>query len=254
MSNWDRIRSLAREFHQEICFSGADPQPAGISADSLLARAGQVTGFRTKGYRKGHPALQGALARFERNIIFFDNTVPHWQALYHQAHEHAHIRLGHGSRNCSAAEIDSEAAEDKLPLGVHYVEGYGPQERIECEANVFAREFLLPSDVLQHWFLDEGLNAEKIALRVGGTLEMTDMVCHQLARALLTPEVVSDEVEQGNNSLALDESQQAAAKAEKGPLLIAAGPGTGKTREPGHRYHRGTIPGHNYGNPREWGE
>ena len=230
MSNWDRIRSLAREFHQEVCAVGPDPQPAGISAENLLARAGQVTGFRTKGYRKGHPALQGALARFERNTILFDNTAPRWQALYHQAHEHAHIRLGHGARNCTAVEIDSEATEDKLPLGVQYVEGYGPQERIECEANVFAREFLLPGDLLRCWFLDEGLNAEEIALRVGGTLEMTDMVCHQLARALLTPEKVSAQLGQGSNSFVLDESQRAAAEADTGPLLIAAGPGTGKTR------------------------
>lgn len=229
MSNWDRIRRVAREFHQEVCAYGNDKHQAGASADVLLAKAERVTGIKRKGYPKGHPVLQGALARLERKKIIFDNSVEQWLALYHQAHEYGHDRLGHGERGCTEECIDGEAAEDKLPLGVHRVEGYGPQERTECEANVFAREFLLPCDVLRKWFIEGGLNAEDIAAKVGVSIEM---VCHQLARALLTPD--TETAKEGEKisvgALKLDESQKQAAGALAGPLLIAAGPGTGKTR------------------------
>lgn len=228
MSNWDRIRQFAREFHVEVCNFGDEKHQVGASAEILLAKAEKTTKIKRKGYRKGHPLLRGALARFERDTILFDNTVAPWLSLYHQAHEYGHIRLGHGERCCTASDIDSEAAEEKLPIGVHRVEGYGPQEQIECEANVFAREFLLPGNVLKEWFMG-GLNAEQIAQKVGVSIEM---VCHQLARALLTPDITTTLTVKASlaGELILDNSQKQAAEAFEGPLLIAAGPGTGKTR------------------------
>jgi superfamily I DNA/RNA helicase/CRISPR/Cas system-associated exonuclease Cas4 (RecB family) len=230
MGNWDRIRSLAREFHAEVCASGEDTHEPGASAEVLLRMAGNLTGIRTKGFPKGHPVLRDALARFEGNTIIFDKSLPRWLILYHQAHEHGHIRLQHEERSCTAVDIDSEAAEDKLPFGVHRVEGYSAHERMECEANVFAQEFLLPCDIIRRWFIEEGLNATDIAIRVGDSTEMTDLVCHQLARALLTPDIEYKEEKIEDKPLSLDDSQRTAAEAVEGPLLVAAGPGTGKTR------------------------
>jgi superfamily I DNA/RNA helicase/CRISPR/Cas system-associated exonuclease Cas4 (RecB family) len=227
VSDWERVRQLAREFHVEVCDHGDEKYALGASAEVLLSKALLMTGVRVKGYPKKHPQLRGALARFERNTILFDNSVDRWLALYHQAHEFAHIRLGHGARDCSSTDIDCEAAEDRLPLGVHRVEGYSPHERLECEANVFAREFLLPCDVLQRRFIDDGLNAQQIADEIG---VLIGMVIHQLARALLTPTGKPESRKLASGSLTLDESQRNAAEASEGPLLIDAGPGTGKTR------------------------
>jgi DNA helicase-2/ATP-dependent DNA helicase PcrA len=228
VSNWDRVRRLAQEFHAQVCAFGDDKHPPGASAQILLEKAERMTGVRRKGYRNGHPLLRRALARLERNTIIYNKDVEPWFALYNQAHEFGHIHCGHGERRCTAVSIDGEATEDKLPLGVHRVEGYGPQERMECEANVFAREFLLPCNVLRRWFIEDGLNAEQIAEKVGVSIEL---VCHQLARALLTPEVASVEEEaKFEGELTLVGSQKPAAEAPEGPLLIAAGPGTGKTR------------------------
>jgi superfamily I DNA/RNA helicase/Zn-dependent peptidase ImmA (M78 family) len=228
LSYWDQVRLIARRFHVEVCEFGEDKQLPGANAETLLLRAERLTGIRRKGYRHDHPLLRGALARLERNTIIFDSGVEPWLSLYNQAHEYAHIKLGHGPRFCRETDIDCEATEDKLPLGVHRVEGYGPQEKTECEANVFAREFLLPCDILGSWFIENRLNAEDIAKRVGVSIEM---VCHQLARSLLTPEIrAGKDNELPAADLTLDESQKRAAEAAEGPLLTTAGPGTGKTR------------------------
>lgn len=227
MSDWERVRQLAREFHVEVCNHGDDKCALGASAEVLLSKALLMMRVRVKGYPPKHPQLRGALARFERNTILFDNSVERWLTLYYQAHEFAHIRLGHGRRDCSSTDIDYESAEDRLPLGVHRVEGYSPHERLECEANVFAREFLLPCDVLQRRFINDGLNAQQIANEIGVSIEM---IIHQLARALLTPLGKQEGRKLTTGSLTPDESQQNAAEASEGPLLIDAGPGTGKTR------------------------
>lgn len=92
---------------------------------------------------------------------------------------------------------------------------------------MFAREFLLPSDIIKKWFA-EGLTGEKIAEKTGFGGEV---VYHQLAFSLLAPQIPdSDERETDGEEMVLDEYQAKAAKTPEGPQLITAGPGTGKTR------------------------
>jgi superfamily I DNA/RNA helicase len=229
VNKWDEIRRLARRFHAEVCAFGDEKHPIGAPADVLLAKAEKMTGVKRKSLLPDHPLLDGADAKLERNRILFNSTLERWIALYYQAHEYAHLRLNHGTRSCASSDIDVGASEDKVPLGVNRVEGYGTHERLECEANVFAREFLLPSGVLRQWFVDEGLNADDIAIKVGVSIEM---VCHQLAHSLLTPDIsdLREERESRPDDFDLDESQRDAAHSPVGPLLIEAGPGTGKTR------------------------
>jgi len=75
--------------------------------------------------------------------------------------------------------------EERIPLGIQRVEGYGPRERRECQANVFAREFLLPTTEARRLFIEERLSAAAIAQRLGLP---PGLVQQQLARALLVPE------------------------------------------------------------------
>lgn len=108
------------------------------------------------------------------------------------------------------------------------VEGYGPEELREREANVFAREFLLPTDVLREWYETDNASANEVADRLGLP---EGLVLQQMARALLTPEIPSTHVSPGDtDQRPLDPSQEEAAHAPRGPLLLEAGPGTGKTR------------------------
>jgi superfamily I DNA/RNA helicase/CRISPR/Cas system-associated exonuclease Cas4 (RecB family) len=84
--------------------------------------------------------------------------------------------------------------------------------------------------------IEEILNAAQISERSGLGL---DFVLHSLAYALLAPDIEeslnapdTDEASAVSDAAAvtLDESQRAAAHSAHTPLLVAAGPGTGKTR------------------------
>ena len=92
--------------------------------------------------------------------VYYNDGVALWRAHFCQAHEFAHLWLRHahdtvdedGPAACSSDDVDVEASETSIPVGVQRVEGYGPRERREREANVFAREFLLPTDTLRDWY------------------------------------------------------------------------------------------------------
>lgn len=233
MSKWEQVRRKAREFHAEVCDaikSAPGSSDGEISAKLLIEAAGNLRGIELKGYPANSPWLKECKARSTGDKIIYNRDIEEWLAIYYQAHEFAHIELKHGARECTAEDINCEATESKIPLGVHRVEGYGPHERIECEANIFAREFLLPCDKLRRWFVEEELNAEQIEERTGMGLEM---VCHQLAYALLTPEIqLADEKtdDEDEKELTLDEFQTVAAQVPEEPQMLEAGPGTGKTR------------------------
>ncbi len=227
MGHWEDIRRRARTYRTDaLAESGGD-----VSAAALLTAAESLTGVRRLPVKAGDVLLDGGVAVLDRgaNTIWFDRDADPRLAAFYQAHEYGHLWLDAEHAACSITDIDAEEYEEPLPLGEQRVEGYGPEERREREANVFAREFLLPTDALKGWFLAERLDATAIADRVGVP---EGMVFHQLTRALLTPEIASKGASEGapGGEPDLDPSQREAARVEHGPLLLEAGPGTGKTR------------------------
>lgn len=229
MSNWVQLRAQAREQHRLLlAASGGDP-----SAAALLAAAAELTGIHPLRLPAGDPLLEGALAMLDRDaqsIFYSRDTDPALVPLL-VGHEYAHLWLGHGNcTHCSAEQINLEASEENVPLGIIQVQGYSPEERREREANVFARELLLPSDALRRWYLEEGLGAPEIVARTGLP---EGIVFHQLGYALLTPEqpiAGAATAEDKKAPAGLDDSQRDAAYEPEGPVLVEAGPGTGKTR------------------------
>jgi superfamily I DNA/RNA helicase len=240
MPHWSYIRAQARLRHREVLAYAAQvtqPSSSGaMTAEQFLAHAESLTGLVRVPLPSGDPLLYGARATLDDGFIYYDAETAPWLALYYQAHEFAHHWLHNGGSLCSSEDVDFTDSEDKALYGEGRIEAYGPHQRRETEANIFAREFLLPSDELRRLYLEKNLNAAHIASRFGLAL---DFVLHSLAYALLAPDVegafgtpkTDDESEtQGANSLTLDESQRAAAHSAHTPLLAAAGPGTGKTR------------------------
>lgn len=225
MEGFDLIRHSARLRYAEVRAKAS----GALSAAALLDGATDLTGVARQAVPDDDPVLCGAEAVLDKSApaIFYKQSVGTADANFYQAHEFAHYWLDSATGACSAGEIDESMPEERIPLGIQRVEGYGPRERRECQANVFAREFLLPASEARRLFLAERLPATAIAQRLGVPL---GMVHQQLALALLVPEVEIAEQNGARTSPPLDDSQRAAAEANEGPRLIEAGPGTGKTR------------------------
>ena len=226
MSHWDHIRRQAYVQHNAVlCEAGDD-----TSAESLLAAADRLTGFERIGLPAGDPLLDGGDAALDLGMerIWFNREVEPGLVRFYQAHEYAHLWLHREYAAHLVVDHNPEVIEEPLPIGVNRVEGYSPEELREREANVFAREFLLPTDILREWYKTDSIRASDIAEKLGLP---EGMIIQQMARALLTPKPPEIHASSGTaGDRPLDPSQQKAAHASKGPLLLEAGPGTGKTR------------------------
>lgn len=224
MEGFDTVRVLARRMHKEACARMGGKK----SAVELLDGATAITGIVRQAVSDADLVLCGAEAILDLSVsaIFFKRGVSVEKAAFYQAHEFGHYFLDSASGACSTSDIDITMPEERIPLGIQQVEGYGPRERRECQANVFAREFLLPRSEARRLFLEKRFSAAEIAkcLRVP-----IGLVHQQLLQALLVSEFELS-LGSSHNAPALDASQKTAAEAETGPHLIEAGPGTGKTR------------------------
>lgn len=224
MTHWDLIRERARLRRESVLVeAGGDGQ-----ADALLAAADRLTGFTRVALPHGDPLLDGALSSLDLDAtrIWYDADIDAGMAVFYQAHEYAHLWLHGQITACDETDVDPDADDDDIPLGVQRVEAYGPNERQEREANVFAREFLLPLDVTREWYA-AGERVGAIEARTGVP---QSIVLHQVARAVLVPPAPASAAAPVTPEPPLDASQQAAAHAPRGPLLVQAGPGTGKTK------------------------
>jgi DNA helicase-2/ATP-dependent DNA helicase PcrA len=228
MSHWaDLLRQQARAQHSILLReSGGDASAAG-----LLAAAARLTGIHPEPVPAGDAMLDGeAQAVLDRaaESIFYNAEADPSILLLWLAHEYAHLWLKHGDcTRCRAEQIDLEASDEDIPLGVALVEGYSPEERREREANVYARELLLPCTLMREWYLSDGLGGAEISARTGLP---EPLVYHQFTQALLTPERDESAALASKPLPGLDDTQAEAAHAPAGPLLVEAGPGTGKTR------------------------
>ena len=226
MSHWNDIRRKARDKRAEVLREAGGK----FSAAALLDAAGRLTGFQRIGLPAGDALLDGgdAVLDLELKSILFNRDADPRLALFYQAHEYGHLWIHRTSVRHFESDLDPGVFEDPLQVGTNLVEGYGPEAFREREANVFAREFLLPTDELREWYETSGVRPSEIANQLGLPERM---VFHQMARALLMPDLLPVyEPTVHTEELLLDPSQEDAAHVLKGPLLLEAGPGTGKTR------------------------
>lgn len=201
------------------------------AAWELVHRVAGEEGYDLYPLEPDDALLAGAEAVLDRGIeaIFYNGDVEAADAAALVAHELGHLDLHEGVAACHHLEIDPSSPDEPTPAGIHRVESYGARERQELQANVYARELLLPRAETRRLFLDERRRAEVIATSLGLPI---DLVRQQLCESLLTPESPDAGAPEGDADATfpeLDPSQRAAADHTGGPLLLEAGPGTGKT-------------------------
>lgn len=173
--------------------------------------------------------LRGAEAVLDRDLdtIFYKSSTPRPLAHFQIAHELGHFWLDGETSDCEASSF-SHTAGDLADLGAARVDSYSSKERREAQANVFAREMLLPTEIAANKFVEEGRTPDELAVNFEVPLAL---VFAQLLRGTLLPAPEPlIEARDDRPQPPLDDSQKEAAEVPTGPLLLEAGPGTGKTR------------------------
>jgi DNA helicase II / ATP-dependent DNA helicase PcrA len=213
---WAPIRRLAEEARASVQI----PQP--VQGLQLVLAALRQREIEILPLVAEDPLLRGARAIYDRDYVGYNHALEAPQAGFALAHELGHAVLHFEACRCMASDIDEMVTPDRLPYGRGAIDVYNPRQRRELEANVFAAAFLLPAKELGERFL-AGATFSELASDFGVSPSAT---LNALSTVLLSPP--SSKKERSGGQPDLDPTQKAAAVAA-GPVLISAGPGTGKT-------------------------
>jgi superfamily I DNA/RNA helicase len=220
---YEAARLEAGRVREELASKGVDLNVEGFA---LVVAACKELGVGLRQVSPGFPLLKSADATIlvARKFTFVRNDLPDEVKAFLVAHELGHLRLHPAT--LGTIEVSAAALNDEVETtGANSVEGYGARERLELQANVFAREFLLPRRRAREAFLAEGRGATNLAKAYALPLEL---VRQQLLDGVLLPEV-----ERQAKTYRLPDSptaaQQPAVDSDAPVSLVEAGPGTGKT-------------------------
>jgi DNA helicase II / ATP-dependent DNA helicase PcrA len=227
MDSFEPVRAAAARLHLEI----ADGVAAAKQPMDLIKAAITHLKLELTWLPSGDPALRGARAVFDSQsgTIFAEDVGELAERALVVAHEIGHDRVHTDSSPCSAKDIDPSRSTEAAPVGLQRVEDYGAHERRELQANVFAREFLLPRKVARQRFVVERLSASTISRQLGLPLPL---VRQQILDVILLP-LPENEDSVGSplpRPCRPDPTQDRAAAHRGSPFQLQAGPGTGKTR------------------------
>ncbi len=226
MDQFEKIRQAATELHDIVVGNDVDP----FDSLALVNAAADRLDLKLAWLSPGDPALKNARALFDKQsgMICCEEADSQVERALLVGHEIGHVKLHTGSSVCAVNDIDPSRSTEAAPIGLQRVEDYGARERRELQANIFAREFLLPRAMASRLHMEERLTATKITERTGLPQAL---VRQQLFDALLLPEVPQPiAAELSTQVPQLDPSQDRAATRSGTPFQLQAGPGTGKTR------------------------
>ena len=226
MDAFEPIRKSAAHLHDKIIAAGTDP----VDTTALITAAVAHLDLELVWLEQGDPALKNARAVFDEQsgTICCETAGDVIDRKLLVAHELGHAHVHAGSSACTTNDIDPSCSTETAPVGLQRVEDYGVRERRELQANVFAREFLLPRSLARRLHIDEAMTASAISSCM---ILPKALVRQQIFDALLLPPM--EEITPTETSIympCLDPSQDRAAAHREAPFLLQAGPGTGKTR------------------------
>ncbi|MGX7896048.1 UvrD-helicase domain-containing protein [Tsuneonella sp. HG222] len=224
MDAWSDIRLVARQCRADAVAAASGAQ----DAKSVIEGMVHVHDLELDEFVPGTSVATNVLGWFERGakIVHVAKGQPDDERAVVIAHELGHFML-HSDPETNVTEINMLLSGETVEAGAARVDGYSSRERKEVQADVFAGEFLCPSDWL-HGRLIGGARPSAVAKELGLPC---GLVLQQAIRALLLPPLQAPPpAPTGGAVYDLDDDQKAAASWNGGPLLVHAGPGTGKTR------------------------
>lgn len=162
-------------------------------------------------------------------LLRYDERLTPAEKLEMLAHELGHIEL-------HERLTDYRVPPDPI-LGSAYADGgagavarYSPRMFEEAQASAFATEFLCPSDeVMRRWRSDPSATSASIATIYGVPIAVVRAQLAQALHGLAVGPVEEQARADAGVAIPYDESQLRAARFVGAPLLVDAGPGTGKT-------------------------
>lgn len=224
MDAWRGIRVIARRVHADAAARAVDG-----TASALVAAALELADLEVDTLEPGAvygPEVVGVLERGDGFVRLAAGLDAGWRTVV-TAHEIGHFHL-HDEHQSLVRTAEPGFGGQAFETGVERVVAYSPRERRETQADVFAQEFLLPADLLRQRLVRDRQTPSQIAGEVGLPLPFVTM---QAIRALLLPPLPElDAIGEPPPAIPLDPDQRAAAEWDERPLILDAGPGTGKTR------------------------
>jgi superfamily I DNA/RNA helicase/CRISPR/Cas system-associated exonuclease Cas4 (RecB family) len=223
----DRIevaRQIASDLHAQAVARGANPLNlyAFVVAEALRR---EIDVEQTS---PGATVLDGGRAAFipKDALILHENGGTPFEQAFLVAHELGHVELGDDPDAEFVQNIDPARSSEPSPVGIDRVVDYSPRQRREVQMDLFAREFLLPRNVVRKLHVEERLTVSQIAEKFGAPIEV---VAQQLLDALLLPPTTL-QLETVRVEHSLNPLQAKAANHRGKAYLLEAGPGTGKTQ------------------------
>ncbi len=223
MTRWEAVRADARNLRIDLAEERGIPVTNLRDPRSVADTAADQIGLTVIPEHPDSALLQGAQAVLDRDLIYFDNSLSAWKKAFAIAHEIGHARIHVRSAVCEASVIEPDGVSEDADSSAEKAVGYGAAELREREANLFALELLLPCDAVRASF--SASSCVNDALAAGVNFET---FAGQLLHALLVPDSPLEAAPGVRPEL--DAGQRAAATHRGSPLIVAAGPGTGKTQ------------------------
>ena len=240
MDAWVDVRRKAQAWHETTLAAAKDDRRARPMVDAAL----KLDDLEIRHYEPGsivNKGVFGFLDRQSRLINIARHQDPQDEVVV-IGHEIGHFKL-HQDPTSEVTVRSSVLGGDIVDSGAGKVEGYSPRERKEVQADVFAGEFFCPSNWLRREFIEGGKRPKQVAAELGLP---KSLVVNQFVRALLLPPLRPAVMGPHAANHDLDASQRTAATWSDGPVLIDAGPGTGKTktlvRRVSHLLDQGVAP------------
>jgi len=223
MNPFESARTEAIRLRTELEGKGVNLEQQGYSLVVATCKALDVS---FKEVKANFHLLKGADATIiiGRKWVLVRKDLPDEVKAFLVAHEIGHLRQHPTTLGTVEVRQDALTA-DAETNGVREVESYGARERQELQANVFAREFLLPRKLARSTFMEEQLSGSFVAKDRGLPLELVRL---QLYDAVLLPNIdqPSKTFQLPNNPT---KAQEPAVNSDEKTTLVEAGPGTGKT-------------------------